>query len=248
MNAKKVIIPLVILIAAGAAAGLWWKRRQAEFYYSGTIEATKVDVPSRLASVIARMHVKEGEAVEKGQVLADLACEDIRIQGALLADNYERGRKLARIGSLPRESFEQLKAQNDELQLKLSWCSIAAPIKGRVLSSYHEDGEWVAPGAKILTLADLNDVWAYVYVPQTMLARLPLGLTVPGYLPELGMKRIEGSVIKINEEAEFTPRNVQTREERTRLVFGVKLRFSNEEGLLKPGMPIEVDLPEDSHE
>ncbi|WP_141736388.1 HlyD family secretion protein [Oligoflexus tunisiensis] len=248
MKARKVIVPVIILLAVGTAVGLWWRRQTAEFRYSGTIEATKVDVPSRLPSVITRMLVKEGDLVEKGQLLAELDCEDLRIQGTLLAHNYERGRKLAKIGSMPQDNFEQVKAKHDELQLKLSWCSITAPIKGRVLNRYHEEGEWVAPGAKLLTLADLDDVWAYVYVPQTLLAQLPLGLKVPGYLPELDMKQIDGSLIKINEEAEFTPKNVQTREERTRLVFGVKLRFPNEQGLLKPGMPIEVDLPDDGHE
>jgi HlyD family secretion protein len=248
MKARKVIAPVVVLLVLGTAVFLWWQRHTAAFHYSGTIEATKVDVPSRLASVIAKIHVKEGDLVAKGQILAELACEDLRIQGTLLAHNFQRGRKLARIGSMPQDDFEQVKARHDELQLKLSWCSIVAPIKGRVLSSYHEEGEWVAPGAKLLTLADLDEVWAYVYVPQTLLARLPLDLKVTGYLPELDMKSIEGRVIKINEEAEFTPKNVQTREERTRLVFGVKVSFPNEQGLLKPGMPIEVDLPDESHE
>jgi len=58
------------------------------------------------------------------------------------------------------------------------------------------------------------------------------------------MRKLTGRVTHINSEAEFTPKNVQTRQERTRLVFGVKISFDNKDGLLKPGMTIEMDLPD----
>ena len=119
-----------------------------------------------------------------------------------------------------------------------------SPLTGSVLTRYHEPGEQVAPGTKLFTLADLREVWAYVYVPQTLLAQIKVGMDVDGHLPELGDKTVPGRVIKINDEAEFTPKNVQTRQERTRLVYGVKVLFPNAQGLLKPGMPIEVALPE----
>jgi HlyD family secretion protein len=71
-------------------------------------------------------------------------------------------------------------------------------------------------------------------------------MKLKGYLPELNSREFDGKIIKINEEAEFTPKNVQTRSERTRLVFGVKVSFfdSNAEEILKPGMTIEVNLPQ----
>lgn len=244
MKKAKIIGAIGILALGGAIGWNVWKSRQARFYYAGTIEATKVDVPARLASVLANMSVHEGGRVEAGQELAQLACEDIQIQYALISGNYERGQKLLKAGSMPRETFDQLKARFDETRLKIDWCSIKAPIKGTVLTSYYEKGEWVQPGTRLLTLADLEDVWAYVYVPQPMLAQLRIGMNVAAYLPEIGMRNLEGIIIKINEEAEFTPKNVQTREERTRLVYGIKVRFKNNADLLKPGMPVEVDLPE----
>ena len=99
------------------------------------------------------------------------------------------------------------------------------------------------PGMKLLTLADLGEVWAVVYVPQPLLAKLSLDMEVEGVLPELPGKRFKGRVSHIHSEAEFTPKNVQTREERTRLVFGVKVRFPNPDRVLKPGMTVEVRLP-----
>ncbi len=248
MTSPKIIVAVVMISAIGG--GSWWffkQKKTPTFYYAGTVEATKVDVPARLATVISNIEVSEGAKVQKGQNLVALECEDLKIQNKLANDNFVRGKKLLKSGSMPRDQFEQIQSRNDEVALKLAWCAISSPINGTVLTRYREPGEWVAPGMKLMTLADLDKVWAYVYVPQPMLADLKIGMSIPGFLPEINMRQIDGVVVKMNEEAEFTPKNVQTREERTRLVYGIKIQFKNDEGLLKPGMPIEVDLPEPDH-
>jgi HlyD family secretion protein len=129
----------------------------------------------------------------------------------------------------------------------MSWCTIRSPINGTVLSRYHEPGEWVVPGTKILTLANIRDIWAYIYVPQPEVAGLHPGMKLKAYLPEMNNRQFVGTILKINSEAEFTPKNVQTQAERTRLVFGVKVSFLgvNDEEILKPGMTVEVELPKD---
>lgn len=75
-----------------------------------------------------------------------------------------------------------------------------------------------------------------------MLYRLKIGQRITGILPEASDRTFSGRIIKINEEAEFTPKNVQTRAERTRLVYGVKVRFDNPDLMLKAGMTIESAL------
>jgi len=76
-----------------------------------------------------------------------------------------------------------------------------------------------------------------------MLVRIKPGMAVTGFLPEVKGKKLPGRIARVREEAEFTPKNVQTSEERTRLVYGVKIAFPNPDGLLKPGMTVEVRLP-----
>ena len=102
----------------------------------------------------------------------------------------------------------------------------------------------VNPGTRLFTMANLDEPYAYIYVPQPLIAKLSLGQKLTGYLPELGMRPFEGSIVQIGEQAEFTPKNVQTRDERTRLVFAVKVLFKNDGSVLKPGMSIEVKIPE----
>ena len=100
----------------------------------------------------------------------------------------------------------------------------------------------VGPGARVATLADMSEVWAWIYVPQPAVAALHPGAPVTGQLPEMRGKTFTGRLAEIREKAEFTPKNVQTREDRTRLVYGVKVVFPNHDMILKPGMTIEVRL------
>jgi HlyD family secretion protein len=232
-------------IAAGALLLAWilWKVFGGGYQYAGTVEATEVDLSARVSSVIATRDVAEGDSVKKGQTLMKLACEDVMLAADLAESNYKRARELYQAGSMPQADFDRAKYQREDASVRRSWCRIASPTDGVVLDLYHEPGELVGPGVKLATVADLSEVWAYIYVAQPLLVRLKPGMEVTGTLPEIKRAKFRGRIARIRDEAEFTPRNVQTREERTRLVYGVKVAFANPDGLLKPGMTIEVRLP-----
>ena len=237
------LLGIPALIAAGILVKMIFFNNG--FLYAGTLEATRVDLSARLASSIAAVNVQEGDRVTAGEEVATLACDDVKVAAELARINYERGRRLFKAGSLSQEAWDQVRNRKEDSDVRLSWCSIRSPIDGTALSRYREPGEWVTAGTRLLTLANVRDIWAYLYVPQPEVARLHPGMKLKGVLPELNNRAFEGVLLKINDEAEFTPKNVQTREERTRLVYGVKVSFreSNAEEILKPGMTIEVVLP-----
>ncbi len=241
---KIIIIAVAVAIVAGIAVKLLFFR--GVFLYAGTLEATKVDLSARISSAIGKVNVQEGDHVAENQELVVLTCEDIKVASDLANDNFRRTVGLYRAGTASQETMDQVRNRKEDADVRLGWCSIKSPISGTVLSRYHEPGEWVNPGTKLLTLANIRDIWAYIYVPQPEVSRLQVGMKLKGYLPELNNREFDGKIIKINDEAEFTPKNVQTRAERTRLVFGVKVSFlgSNEQEILKPGMTIEVKLPQ----
>lgn len=240
---RKAIVVAGVAVAGAIAAFFLFN---GPFRYAGTLEATKVDLSARLAAAIEEVKVEEGQRVATGDVLATLACEDYKIAARLAHENYNRDLKLAKIGSVSAEAMDQVRNQKETADVRLGWCTVRSPIEGKVLNRYHEPGEWVAPGTKLVTLANVRDIWAYIYVPQPLVAKLAPGMKLQGHLPELGDRVFAGTILKINDEAEFTPKNVQTRNERERLVFGVKVGFreANAEEVLKPGMTIEVALPE----
>jgi HlyD family secretion protein len=239
---KKKIIPLILLAAAAAAFVVF--RNGRDFRYAGTIEATETDLSARISGVIKAYGAAEGEPVKKGQVIASLDCDDLRLAAGIAAEDYKRAEELYKAGSMAREGYDRAKYKRDDSALRVDWCTIKSPVSGRMLYKFREAGELVAPGTKLATVADMSEVWAYVYVPHDLLAKLKLGMPVKGYLPEAGDRAFDGRVSVIYPEAEFTPKNVQTRKERTRLVFAVKVSFPNPDEALKPGMTAEIELPD----
>ena len=235
---------LFVLPVLAALAFFGWKRlRPVDFRFAGTVEATEVTLSPRISSTLSSVAVREGDEVKKGQALVELGCEDLRLSAEIAQREYVRSESLYKDGATPLEAYDRAKNRRDDTALKVSWCRIESPIAGTVLARLREPGEWAAPGVKLLTLADLGGVFAYVYVPQSELYRLKPGQQVAAFLPEAGNAPRQGRIAFIRASAEFTPKNVQTREERTRLVYGVKIALDNEDRVLKPGMPVEVLLP-----
>jgi HlyD family secretion protein len=241
MKNKKPLLAIPVVLVGALIA--WKTLFQAPFRYAGTIEATDVDLSPRISSTISTVTVHEGDRVVAGQPLIELGCEDLKLAAQIAASDFARSEKLYKEGSTPFETFDRDRNRRDATALSVSWCRIASPIDGTVLARLHEPGEWASPGVKILTLADLGAVYVYAYAPQDELYKLRPGQEVRAFLPEAGDKPRKGAIAFIRPDAEFTPKNVQTRVERTRLVFGVKIALDNADGMLKPGMPIEIELP-----
>lgn len=239
----KKVIPVVIVLAI-AAVVVWRIVERPAFRYAGTVEATEVDLSPRLASTIAEIPIVEGQDVKAGDLIVRLSGEDFKIAADQAESDFVRAKRLLASGSITQEAYDRARFRWEDAKLHVDWLRVTSPINGVVLDKYHEVGEQVSPQTKLVKLADLNDIWATIYVPQTMLARLKLGMPVKATLPELQNKTMDGRIKHIREEAEFTPRNVQTREERSRLVYAVKVALPNADRVLKPGMTVEVQLPD----
>lgn len=121
--------------------------------------------------------------------------------------------------------------------------AVVAPINGTVLTRTLEPGEVAAPGRAALRLADLSHLELRVYLESGDLERVKLGQELPVRVDALPGAPLKGSVAWIADEAEFTPKNAQTRNARAQLVYAVKLRVDNPDGKLHVGMPAEIDLP-----
>ncbi len=119
---------------------------------------------------------------------------------------------------------------------------VRSAIGGIVTSKLREVGEIVAPRTALFVVTNLDDAWAEVFVDEPYVARLRLGQPATVF-PDGGGPGIVGRVSFISPRAEFTPRNVQTAEERSKLVYRIKIAVDNREGVLKDGMPIEADVP-----
>jgi HlyD family secretion protein len=151
-----------------------------------------------------------------------------------------------RAGSRPEEiaaaraRVATVDAQIAALEKTLRDATLLSPLAGVVTSKLVDAGEMVAPRTPIVVVTELDKAWANVYVDEPLVPTLRLGQAAT-VITDAG-QRLAGTITFISPRAEFTPRNVQTAEERSKLVYRIKVSVDNREGILKVGMPVEVEL------
>ena len=143
---------------------------------------------------------------------------------------------------IARHRVEQATAALAASEQRLKDTEVYAPVNGIVLRKNVEPGETIAAGTPVVTLGDLDSPWIKVYVKEDKLGLVKLGQKAKVTVDSYKGKTYEGTVTYISSEAEFTPKTVQTPEERVKLVFGVKVSVKNERQELKPSMPADVRI------
>lgn len=143
--------------------------------------------------------------------------------------------------SAARAELERNKAVLRASEALLEDTKIISPIDGTVVTRNFEPGEYIPAGAAVATVADLNDLWIKVFISTDDLPGIKLGqkvrFTVSGLTEEFG-----GVISEIASKGEFTPKTIQTRQERTNIVYAVKVRIDSRGGVFKPGMPADVKI------
>jgi HlyD family secretion protein len=154
--------------------------------------------------------------------------------------------KLVQAGSR-RETINAARAQTVEAQagaeaarVALEDLEVKTPIDGVVTRKHAEAGETVAAGRPVVTVTDISKPWVRVYVPEHQIGKVRVGAPAKIRIDTFPGRDFIGRVSYVAAQAEFTPKNVQTQEERVKLVFAVNVTAENPEGILKPGMPADV--------
>jgi HlyD family secretion protein len=127
------------------------------------------------------------------------------------------------------------------LEEQLRDATLTTPVAGIVTDKLAEVGEVVAPRAPVVVVTDLDHAWADVYVPEPAVPRIAMGQAATLFT-DAGGPGITGTVTYISPKAEFTPRNVQTADERAKLVYRIRISVDNAAGVLKQGMPVDAEL------
>ena len=180
---------------------------------------------------------------------AGVAEAQYKVAGATVAvarsqvDGLKMGATAEQIAAAAAQ-VEVARAAVDALRSQLPRFTLRAPLSGLVLARPVHPGEMATPGVPLLTLADLGNLTLTVFVPEGELGRIALGQAASVTVDAYPGRVFTGTVTLIGEQAEFTPKNVQTREERVNLVFAVKILLPNVDHALKPGMPADAILRE----
>ncbi len=245
-------------------------RDQGSLTLSGNVEVTEVNMGFKIPGRVQSLYTDEGRTVTKGEKIAILdraelesmvnqskaSVKNAEAQFEKARKDHERYALLYRDGVIASQQMDAAKSSYDVAvsQLQLSHASLRtaevklkdsvmyAPLSGVVLRKNIEEGEAVGAGTMVFTIGDLEHPWVKVYVKEDELGAVKLGQKADVVVDSFSDKRYEGIVTYISSDAEFTPKNVQTKEERVKLVFGVKVSVKNQNNELKPGMPADVKV------
>jgi len=258
MDRRRIILLVVVLILVVAGFGYYYYKNLNghQLTASGTIEVTDVTVSSKAVARVLTVKVDEGSQVRQGDVLAEL--DPSELQQALLSaqaryqiakDDYARNKSLYADRMISPQQFDAAasaqdvaKAALDTAQIQLDNATIRAPSSGVILVRAIEPGELAAIGTPIVTMADLTTVKLTVYLAERDIGKVSLGESVAVSVDSYPGRQFAGKITYISDQAEFTPKSIQTKEERTTQVFGVKIEIPNPDQKLKPGMPADAEF------
>ena len=142
--------------------------------------------------------------------------------------------------AIAQAQLEQAQAALESLLALRDKQTIVAPVGGVVLERSIHTGELAAPGGTMMTVGDLDKVTLTVYIPEDRLGQVSIGQSVAVHVDSFPDRTFEGTVVAIAHEAEFTPRNIQTQEERVNMVFAVDIEIPNPDHALRPGLPADA--------
>lgn len=218
------------------------KRQQLTATLSAT-ESRKLDVNKQLASIrqqIANLKTEQlrYEKLVKANAASQKQLDDINYNLEVL--HKQLSAISEQIGSSNSSLSGQsagIAAQVAQIDKQIEDCLITSPIKGIILSKYAEQGEFAIPGRALFKVGDISDIKLRAYVSAPQLTSLQIGQKVKVYADfgETDCKEYEGTVTWISAEAEFTPKTIQTRDERSNLVYAIKIAVKND-GMIKRGM------------
>jgi len=235
---------------------------------SGTIEGDNVRISFRVAGQIEELLADEGVVLKTGQIVARLNKDELSktkaeaVASLRLAEfqyeldklDYIRAENMLKAGAISVQqrdaaktkadtdmaNVENLRASLELAETKLGWADLASPLNGYVLVKSALQGEVVQVGAPVFTAIDLNNIWVTAYISETDLAKVKLNQKAYVLTDTYRGKKYDAWISFICQQAEFTPKYIQTTEERVKYVYRVKVRVDNSSLELKPGMPADA--------
>jgi HlyD family secretion protein len=218
-------------------------RNQAEAALAQAMAATapltvQRDLAAREADRTEKM-ARDNAVAERSldQARSSQKATDDQLKAAVLSVDVAR-----RAVSVAASQVELARRSVALAETQVAECTLRAPRSGVVLSRVREPGELALPGSSILKIGWLDEVYTWIYVPNEEVGRVHVGQAVTLVADTYPGRTFKGTVARVNEQAEFTPRSIQTKEDRTRLVYGVKVTLPNADRALMPGMPVEAAL------
>src|SRR5690554_5453394 len=248
---------LALLIVAVIAAAVWYLMPNGDELPehiasgNGRIEATEVDIATRIPGRLESFEVREGDMVEAGQLLAVMDTDERKARAELARietlvdrghasrEQLDRTRTAAETAGAALQAarvqvasadagIESARAAIRQIQTNIDDSQLSTPVGGRVLYRLAEPGEVLAGGGKVATVLDVTDVYMTIFLPTAQAGKVRVGSEARIILDALPDYVVPAEVSFVAAEAQFTPKSVETRSEREKLMFRVRIRINPE--------------------
>lgn len=248
------VIIAVVLLLIGGGVWWWWSASQASSVatnqFAGSVETDQYQIAPALAGRVTEVKVAEGDVVTKDQLLVQLDTAAMKLQ----LEQAEQGVVAAKAAvenarddgtdadvTAAKARQAQAEAAVKLAEVQLGYTQITAPRDGVVTSVVTNVGQNAAPGKTVATLIDPSSLFVRIYVPETTIGNVKVDQSAT-VVTDSSTQTFSGQVSFISSQSEFTPNTVQTKDQRTKLVYEVRVRVTDSSGILKAGMPVDVTL------
>ena len=272
LKRRIIIIVFIALFVSVGLFVYWGqkKNRAGELFYSGTIEATQAKLSFQVPGRVAQVNFREGQSVKKGELIAELERAELQARYAQASalvkaasdtlvnarKNYERFEELFKKGVVSEKERDNLKLNYEIAQSKLAeaqsllkqasvylgYTRMKSPMDGVITSRNVEPGETVTAGREVIAVSNLSNVELKIFIEETQIGKVRPNQQVAVSVDTFPGKAYQGVVSFISPEGEFTPKIIQTKKERVKLVYLVKVTIDNPNFELKTGMPADAQL------
>ena len=257
---RKRIIPILIVIVVAAAIGYYWwtsygggsAAANSALGGSGTIEAQQIAITPMVSGRILSAPAEEGAAVKAGQVLYQLDPSVTKLQiqslGTVIhaaSANYSHVKDDDSSSWADKQAakaqLQQAQLARKMAQVQLGYYTIKAPANGILTNIAQNAGENAVPGTTMAMMSQVQSLTVTIYVPETEIGKVKMDQG--GTLTTDSTKNVYNAKVSyISSQAEFTPASIETKDQRVKLVYQVKLDITDADAQLKPGMPADVVL------
>ena len=250
------VIIVVVLLLVGLGGWWWWSATRPApatgLTLTGQVETNEIAVAPAMAGRITSVKASEGDQVKKGQVLVQLDTAALKLQVSQAKQGVTAAKAAVTNAQddddatkadvkAAKARLAQAEAAVKLAEVQLGYATIKAPSAGTVVNVVGNAGANAAPGRTVLTMTDPSDLFIRVFVPEPSIGQVAVGQKA-SITTNSSTQTFTGTVSFVSDAAEFTPNTIDTADQRTKLVFAIRVRVDDSSGTLKSGMPVDVRL------
>jgi HlyD family secretion protein len=243
---------LILTAAIFMVLGGCSTQKSSEVVFKGNLEGETTNISAESTGRVIEIRGEEGSSIKAGDVVYVLDDTMLQLQKSQIESQIKGLEVQLKIAEdrgnddnikIAKYNIDAMKKSLEMVEENIKRCRAASPVDGVITGENFKKGETALQGTQLFSVMDTSKYYLRIFVPEKYLSKFNAGDKIQVYLTSQDGKHVTGKVVKIDEKGQFTPKNVETVEDKSNIVYGVKIAISGVENI-KPGMIAEVRLGE----